>query len=218
MSFDREIGGQEAEIAYAGQTAPRWRKGRRALLRASPYVALPLLTAGAILWLGKIPGLLPDAVIIDERPGDIGVGSDIRGVMVMFTSLTCIHCRAWHMQEFPKVMSAANKMSRRFLIRQHPRDLTSRQGAAALLAVPATERLDAYSDMVAEGVPEWLASNETSDAAKIMARDPWALRKVSHDAATDAKSFGIQGTPSFLIDRRVWLGGVTAERLLEAAR
>lgn len=218
MWNDREIGGQEAGSANAGQNAQRWRKGRRALLRASPYVAVPLLTAGAILWLGKIPGLLPDTVIIDERPGDIGVGSDIRGVMVMFTSLTCIHCRAWHMQEFPKVMSAANKMSRRFLIRQHPRDLTSLQGAAALLAIPATERLDAYSDMVADGVPQWLASNDAPDTAKIMSRDPWALRKVSHDAAADAKAFGIQGTPSFLIDRRIWLGGVSAERLLEAAR
>jgi len=218
MSFDGEFGGRETEVANAGQTAQRWRKGRRSLLRASPYVALPLLTAGAILWLGKIPGLLPDAVIVDERPGDIGVGSDIRGVMVMFTSLTCIHCRAWHMQEFPNVMSAANKMNRRFLIRQHPKDLTSLQGAAALLAVPATERLDAYSDMIAEGVPQWLASNDAPDAAKIMAKESWALRKVSHDAAADAKVFGIQGTPSFLIDRRVWLGGVSAERLLEAAR
>jgi hypothetical protein len=218
MRHGREFDRQEAEIANTDKAAQRWRKGRRSLLRASPYVAVPLLTAGAILWLGKIPGLLPDAVIVDERPGDIGVGSDIRGVMVMFTSLTCIHCRAWHMQEFPKVMSEANKMSRRFLIRQHPKDFASLQGAAALLAVPATERLDAYSDMIAEGVPQWLASNDTPDAAKIMARESWALRKVSHDAAADAKVFSIQGTPSFLINRRVWLGGVSAERLLEAAR
>lgn len=201
---------------------PSWRTWTRRRFGTVPfraigvYASVPLVTAAGILWFGRLPGLLPSRIPIEERTSDIGFGPNFAELIILFTSPTCIHCRAWHLEEFPKISRAwrEGKLPFRLIIRQHPRDLLAYRGAAALLGIPQDQRLVAYSDMMAYGVAEWLASNETDDSARATARDPSVLWKVANDAKRDALDFSIMGTPSFLIGRRLHLGGISADRLM----
>ena len=180
---------------------------------------------GGVIFLQTRPQQLRSDVTIVERATDIAMGSTVAPPILVFASLTCSHCREWETSVLPELdQGAIARGEVRLILREHPRNAEDLRGAAFLAAMPASERRRARSLAVSQGVDRALEAAARGDlgdvgvVAAAQAGDETSQRIIAGHVLDDRATFGVMGTPTFVLGRSVFLGGRAAEELVRLAR
>jgi len=207
----------------------RW----RILLPVSGFLA----AAAAVLGLGiadhmarALDASLPAQADISPAPGDVAIGSADAPVTVLaLVSLTCVHCRLWEEQEMPLLVSGPVAGGTvRLVIRAFPLDRAALDGAALVSCLPDGERaaaqallMSAQATWPGRGAATVAAaaglSGDRARDATACAGSPGRQAAIAGVAQAAHDQWGIAGTPSFVVGRRVVTGALSAARIAALA-
>jgi len=176
--------------------------------------------------LGVIAAHAADAVSNPEiRPEDRVLGEDGAGVTILeYSSLTCPHCARFHAEGYKHLKSAYIDTGKaRLVFRDFPLDgLALRAAALAECAPPG--RYFPFLQLLFEGQENWARSNDPiadlvllgklaglgEERAMQCLQDEAMLDNIAQERLTGQKDYGIESTPSFIIDGRKHSGVLTA--------
>ena len=196
---------------------------RRLLIAALPsLLAAPLLAARPLR-----------AQPADPRMAERSLGSaDARVVVTEWFSLTCTHCAAFQKETFPQVRAKLINTGRvRYVWRDFPLDQVALTAAMAARALPP-ERYEPFITVLLGSQDRWAFArgvNSMEELAKFAALA--GLSRASFDAATgDAelkrailtdqdvgeKKFGVNSTPSFVMNGKTTSGAVSYDDFAKA--
>ncbi len=168
----------------------------------------------------KAPEVMLSASAADQGPLGILLGDRVMGdadapvTIEEFSSLTCSHCAAFHRDTLPKIKTAYIDTGKvKLIYRDYP--LGALAMAAAMLARCGTpERYFGFLEVLFRGQQSWATSKDPRQELGRVARFA-GIGKVEFDAcleneallkgiqgrAAEAQTrFGIESTPTFLID------------------
>lgn len=196
---------------------------RRLLIAALPaLLAAPMLVASPLR-----------AQPADPRMAERGLGqADARVVVTEWFSLTCTHCAAFQKETFPEVRAKLINTGRvRYVWRDFPLDQVALTAAMAARALPP-ERYEPFITVLLGSQDRWAFArgvNPTEELAKFAALA--GLSRAAFDAATgDAelkrailteqdvgeKKFGVNSTPSFVMNGKTTSGAVSYDDFAKA--
>ncbi|MHA7883832.1 DsbA family protein [Nitratireductor rhodophyticola] len=196
---------------------------RRQFIAAAAMLAIAGITAPALAQPTMeqllAPGPLPEK----------SFGADDAPVTVIeYASLTCPHCRTFHMTTWPAVKEKYVDTGKiRFLMREFPFD--PRASAGFMLArCSGEDRWYATLDLLYRSQENWARVSDATSALKsIMGMtgmsgadveacltDQELLNKITAVMET-GKSFGVDSTPTFFINGQKHKGALTIEQFSE---
>lgn len=165
------------------------------------------------------------------QPGplkDIFIGNaDAKVTIVEYASMTCPHCASFHENTLPAITKKyLNTGKARLVLREFPFD--PRAAAAFMLARCAGD--DKYYAMVSalfQQQDNWAAAEDAKAALLQLSRlagfsqesfekclsDQDLLNKVNAVREQAAKDFGVESTPTFLINGKKYAGAMTVDQM-----
>lgn len=189
------------------------------------------------LLIAALPSLLAAPALraqpADPRMAERSLGAaDARVVVTEWFSLTCTHCAAFQKETFPQVRAKLINTGRvRYLWRDFPLDQVALTAAMAARALPP-ERYEPFITVLLGSQDRWAFArgvNSMEELAKFAALA--GLSRASFDAATgDAelkrailtdqdlgeKKFGVNSTPSFVMNGKTTSGAVSYDDFAKA--
>ena len=168
----------------------------------------------------------------DPRLAERALGSASAKITVMeFFSLTCGHCAAFQRDTFPRVKSELIDTGRiRYVFRDFPLDQVALMAAMVARSLPP-ERYEPFVSALLASQDRWAYGrgvNHVEEVAKIAALA--GLPRAGFNAAIGdeklkaailtgqdegEKKYGVQSTPSFVIDGRTVAGAMSYDRFLK---
>jgi protein-disulfide isomerase len=162
------------------------------------------------------------------------LGEHIKGdkdapvTIIKYASMTCPHCRAWHMKEFPTIEEKYIKTGiAKFYMREFPFDPAA--AAAFMLAECSGE--DKYFSMIdilykqqatwsrGKVVDELLKiaklANFTQESFSACLKNQELLDNVLSIQKKAAEEYGVNATPTFFINETRYSGSMPAEKMGE---
>jgi len=169
----------------------------------------------------KAEPLPTEAALEDRVMGD----ADAPVTIIEYASLTCPHCATFHRETLPQVKSEWIETGKaRLIYRDYPTSPTAVSLAASMIARCAPqERYFAFLGALFETQKNWAVSPDPIDALAKVAQlggmpredvdkclDNEALLDGLRERALDARmEFGIESTPSFVINGKVVRGNMS---------
>jgi len=158
---------------------------------------------------------------------DVVIGKDSAPVTVLeYASLTCVHCARFHaesLEAFVGEWVVSGKA--RILFRHFPLDATALAAAGMVSSLPAEDRAAAVSRLMA-GRSSWPMSDDPAAAAAALldlrpsaeararkAYSDTALQQKVLEPVAVARNAGVNSTPTFVVNRKVYKGFMSAEAL-----
>lgn len=168
----------------------------------------------------------------DPRLTERALGSpDAKTTVMEFFSLTCSHCAAFQKETFPRVKSELIDTGRvRYIFRDFPLDQIALMAAMVARSLPP-ERYEPFISALLASQDRWAFArgvNSTEEVAKIAALA--GMSRASFNAAIGdeklkaailagqdegEKKYGVQSTPSFVINGRTVAGAMSYDRFLK---
>lgn len=179
-----------------------------------------LLAAAGVLWALR-PGARAVAAVAERILGDPGA----KVTVVEWFSMTCPHCAAFHLATLPELKKRYVDPGKvRFVVRDFPTDGVALK-AHVLAHCAGPERYFAFVDALLQSQARWAGANDPIAALKQMAKlgglsdgqiDACLADRAMEDAVLAMRlegqqKYGVQSTPSFLIDGKVHAGNRSPE-------
>ena len=175
--------------------------------------------------------LRPSAAgLADARPGDMVFGSDDALVTIIeYYSLNCSHCAAFHKEIFPSLKADYIDTGRlRFVFRDFPLNWPAAE-AAILTHCAGPKQFIAAQDALFASYRQWgsatpsiLAIAEIGESLGVTRNEFKACvesgelqRQVIESFEYANGTLGVEGTPTFFINGKKYVGGISLERLGE---
>lgn len=151
-------------------------------------------------------------------------------VMIEYASLTCPHCRTFHVNVRPALVERFVKTGQLALVyRDFPLDGWALR-AAALARCAGPDRYFAFLDLLYQRQPAWTTAEDPLEALRRIAAlggmssgdvdsclaDEAVQRAALEDRIEGAEAFGINATPSFVINGHRYGGAGTLDGLSAA--
>ena len=172
-----------------------------------------------------------DAVSNPEiGPEDRVLGGDSAAVTIMeYSSLTCPHCALFHAEGYEHLKSAYIDTGKvRLVFRDFPLDGLALRAAALAECVPEG-RYFPFLQMLFKGQASWARSETplaellrlgqlaglSRERAGACLQDEAGLENIIQERLAGQEEYGIDSTPSFIIDGRKHPGALTADELDE---
>lgn len=145
-----------------------------------------------------------------------------------YFSLGCPHCKQFHETTFPKVKEDYIETGKvKFVLRDFP--LGTPALAAAMIARCSGERYKGMVDLFFKSQGEWARSQQPLDELKRVARfggmsgddvdaclrEKPILEGINEMAKNGQNEFGVNSTPSFVVDGKVYPGAMPYEEFKE---
>lgn len=165
-------------------------------------------------------GIYPDDKILGSRDAPITI--------IEYASLSCPHCAAFHAQVLPQLKSEyVEKGQVRFIYRDFPLNWPAVQGALLARCAPDDARFFGLIDTMFKLQNQWLSAQDPGTALKqIGALAGMSKEKIEAcfaDTAMQDKilmrrqegeaKYGVDSTPSFIINGKLYTGVQTFEML-----
>ena len=186
------------------------------------------------LLIAALPSLLaasklraqPAAAAADPRMAERSLGqADARVTVTEWFSLTCTHCAAFQKETFPQVRAKLIDTGRvRYVWRDFPLDQVALTAAMAARALPP-ERYEPFITVLLASQDRWAFArgvNSTEELAKYAALaglsrasfdaavgDAGLKRAILTDQEVGEKKFGVNSTPSFVMNGKTTAGAVS---------
>ncbi|CCV11918.1 DSBA oxidoreductase [Mesorhizobium sp. STM 4661] len=171
-----------------------------------------------------IPDLLAPGPLPEKSFGNL----DAPVTIIEYASLTCPHCRAFHIDTWPAIKEKYVDTGKvRFIMREFPFD--PRASAGFMLARCAgDDKWYATIDVLYRSQDRWARVSDpttalksvmgmtgmTGDAVETCLKDQSLLEKITAIAEA-GKGFGVDSTPSFFINGKMQKGALTLEKFSE---
>jgi protein-disulfide isomerase len=197
---------------------------RRTILMSSLSAAL-LLGVGAAVVPGPSPARAGEMEI---HPDDRILGAESAPVTIIeYSSLTCPHCAALHRDTLPQVKESWIEPGRaRLVFRHYPLDGLALRAAAVADCVEG-DRFFAFLELLFKSQSRWAKSDDPLKALEQMARlagmsgetfetcvnDETAMDRILARAQQGRDTFGIEATPTLIIDGRRVQGARSYEEI-----
>ncbi|MBX3532166.1 MAG: DsbA family protein [Rhizobiaceae bacterium] len=184
------------------------------------------LALTALAWSGPAASATLDEML---KPGPLPEKSfgveDAPVTIIEYASLTCPHCRTFHMATWPAVKERYVDTGKvRFVMREFPFDPRS-SGAFMLARCSGEDRWYAVVDLLYRSQDTWARVREGTAALKsIMGmtgmsgekveaclKDQALLEKIT-TVMTTGQSYGVDSTPTFFINGEMKKGALTIEQ------
>lgn len=166
--------------------------------------------------------------LMEEGPlGEWSLGkADAPVTIIEYASMTCPHCRAFHLNTFPKLKSAYIDTGKvRFVIREFPIGHMSGAAAIVIRCAPEPKRLALFGRYFAEQ-KDWVSQEVRPDALFAVAAKSGMSRSTFDSCLTNqsilegltgvkqrGRELGVMGTPTFFINGRKERGEFTFEQM-----
>ena len=189
------------------------------------------------LLIAALPALLPVTMLraqpADPRMAERGIGAaDARVVVNEWFSLTCTHCAAFQKETFPQVRAKLIDTGRvRYVWRDFPLDQVALTAAMVARALPP-ERYEPFITALLSSQDRWAFArgvNPTDELAKFAALaglsrasfdtvigDAELKRAILTDQDLGEKKFGVNSTPTFVMNGKAIPGAVSYEDFAKA--
>ncbi len=198
---------------------------------------MPVTRRLVIAALAATPALRRARAQTDLRMADRAIGpADARVVVTEYFSLTCTHCAAFQRETFPQVKEKLIDPGRiRYIWRDFPLDQVALTAAMVARALPP-ERYEPFVTALLASQDRWAFArgvNATEELAKLAAlaglsrstfdstiRDAGLKQAILAVQEEGEKKFGVNSTPSFVVNGKLTSGAVTYDafaRAVEAA-
>ena len=198
---------------------------------------MPVTRRLVIAALAATPALRRARAQTDLRMADRAIGpADARVVVTEYFSLTCTHCAAFQRETFPQVKEKLIDPGRiRYIWREFPLDQVALTAAMVARALPP-ERYEPFVTALLASQDRWAFArgvNATEELAKLAAlaglsrstfdstiRDAGLKQAILAVQEEGEKKFGVNSTPSFVVNGKLTSGAVTYDafaRAVEAA-
>ena len=200
---------------------------RRTLLAAT-LLAAPL----------SVPGLRaaraqPQTQAGDPRMADRAIGSaDAKVTVQEYFSLTCTHCAAFQQETFPRVKQELIDTGKiRYVWRDYPLDQLALYAAMVARTLPP-ERYEPFVSALLTTQDRWAfnrSANPIEELAKMATlagmprstfdstmKDDKLRQFVLQEQANGEKKYGVNSTPTFVINDQPTTGAVSYDTLLKA--
>ena len=169
----------------------------------------------------------------DPRMAERSMGqADARVVVTEWFSLTCTHCAAFQKETFPKVREKLINTGRvRYVWRDFPLDQVALTAAMVARALPP-ERYEPFITVLLGSQDRWAFArgvNSTEELAKYAALaglsragfdaaigDAGLKRAILADQEVGEKKFGVNSTPSFVMNGKTTSGAVSYDDFAKA--
>ena len=169
----------------------------------------------------------------DPRMAERSMGqADARVVVTEWFSLTCTHCAAFQKETFPKVREKLINAGRvRYVWRDFPLDQVALTAAMVARALPP-ERYEPFITVLLGSQDRWAFArgvNTTEELAKYAALaglsragfdaavgDAGLKRAILADQEMGEKKFGVNSTPSFVMNGKTTSGAVSYDDFAKA--
>ncbi len=183
--------------------------------------------------LAGISGLRAEEAPVSDSDRILG-SPDAPVTIIEYASLTCPHCASFHVDTLPDIKKNWIEPGKaRLVYRNFPLDGLALR-AAALASCSEGDRYFSFVDMLYRGQKQWSRAADPVAALAQLARlagidkqtfdacisDREELDRILQQQIEGKKAFGIQSTPSFIINGEKVEGAKTNqqfEKLLEAA-
>lgn len=200
---------------------------RRLLIAAlPPLLAVPVLAA-PVLVARPLRAQPADPRMAERSMGQ----ADARVVVTEWFSLTCTHCAAFQKETFPKVREKLINTGRvRYVWRDFPLDQVALTAAMVARALPP-ERYEPFITVLLGSQDRWAfrGVNSTEELAKYAALaglsragfdaavgDAGLKRAILADQEEGEKKFGVNSTPSFVMNGKTTSGAVSFDDFARA--
>ncbi len=178
-----------------------------------------------------VSALAADKVDMDEvlkegaLPDKIQGAADAPVTMVEYSSLTCPHCAAFHNSTYEEVKKKYIDTGKiRYITREFPLDPLAAGGAMLARCAP-NDNFHAMNDLLFETQRTWAASPNPVDALLKLAKqvgftqdgftkclqDQKLLDNIRAVSQRGSEKFGIDSTPSFIINGELHRGALSIE-------
>src|SRR3954469_13841477 len=169
----------------------------------------------------------------DPRTAERAIGkADAKVTVVEYFSLTCTHCAAFQRETFPRVKEQLIDTGRvRYVWKDYPLDQLALMAAMVARALPP-ERYEPFVTALLSTQDRWAfnrSANPTEELAKMAAlagmarptfdatiRDDKLKQAILAVQEEGEKKFGVNSTPSFIINGKLTAGAVTYDAFLKA--
>lgn len=193
-----------------------------------PVTRRLLLAATAAL-----PAFHARAADTDPRMAERAIGKpDAKVTVNEYFSLTCTHCAAFQKETFPQVKEKLIDTGRiRYIWRDYPLDQLALMAAMVARALPP-ERYEPFITALLSTQDRWAFArniNPTEELAKMAAlagmarptfdstiRDNELKQAILAEQDEGEKKYGVNSTPSFIINGKLTAGAVTYDAFLKA--
>lgn len=194
---------------------------RRVLLIASAVMALGLSFGAALAQPTEAQLMAPGPL-----PENSFGAADAPVTIVEYASMTCPHCRSFHMSVWPELKARyVDNGKLRFIIREFPFDPRA-SGAFMLARCAGQDKWYATVDLLFRAQDNWARAADATaafkqlmgmtgmDGAKVESclSDQALLDKVNA-VAERGRSFGVEATPSFFVNGEAYKGDYSVEAL-----
>ncbi|MDJ0942586.1 MAG: DsbA family protein [Kiloniellales bacterium] len=198
--------------------------------------ALAVLAAGGGLGLLWRDGQAEDALVADEKgvfAGDRILGDPKAPVTIIeYSSLTCPHCAAFHAETLPTIKKNWIEAGKARLVYRHfPFDALGTYAALAANCVEG-DRHFAFIDILFRNQARWTRAQDPRAALSQMAamagidkasldacvQDEAALAKIQKLRKYGSEEYGINSTPSFIINGKKLVGNQGLEKFEQALK
>jgi len=185
------------------------------------------LRAFVVLMFALVAPLVPVALAQEIKPLEVVVGSaDAPVTVIEYMSLTCPHCAEFHTTVLPDVMKAYVDTGKvRLIFRDYPLDGTAYRAAVVThcMAEAGPKRYYGFVQVLFQQQGRWATGSDPMDEIAKLAR-LGGLSQERFDACLENEKyatgvllsrqqgeaeFGVQSTPTFVVNGRVISGGMT---------
>lgn len=213
-------------------------------MKLSRRQALPVFSAAGLTALGSLNGLPVANSLLGAKDAnasglstlmDVGpLGEHIKGdpdapvTIIKYASMTCPHCRAWHVNAYPEIKEKyINTGKAKLYFREFPFD-PSAAAAFMLAACAGEEKYFSMIDILYERQSTWSRGNVVQELFKIAKlagfseesfnaclKDQELLNNVLSIQKKAANDYQVNATPTFFINGTKYSGNMSASAMGE---
>lgn len=143
--------------------------------------------------------------------------------IIEYSSLTCTHCAEFHVETWPLLKKKYIDTGRvKFIFRHFPTDATALKATAILIHVPLPRQPQALNKAF-ETQSQWLETQDLKEFTRIcgleeklgafLMRNPKVLDAIIKKRVLYEKALAIEGTPTFVINGKVYAKYLTFKEL-----
>ncbi len=157
--------------------------------------------------------------------------ADAPVTIVEYSSLSCPHCAAFHRDVLPALKSEFIETGKvRYVEREFPLNQAALAGAVIARCI-APSRFFAFADLLFSRQEDWAFKDDALNPLKQFAKqagltdaefanciDDEALQKKVLAVRSQGEKEGVQGTPTFFINGKIYKGAPTLEALSQAIK
>jgi protein-disulfide isomerase len=193
----------------------------------SAMLALPL--GRDFSFLGNVLAQTPsDADLMKAGPlGDVVMGKDDAPVTIIeYASMTCSHCATFHNTVYPEMKKKYIDTGKvKYILREFPLDPLAAAGFM-LARCAGGDKYHAMVEMLFNKQKEWVTQNPippllalaqqagfTKDSFEACLKDQKVLEAIESVRTHGAEKLGVQSTPTFFINGKLFRGTMTMAEL-----